>query len=150
MIRLAILIAGLLSACPLIWGGVAADELVRYKVVGDAIPKPLTASPGDTERGRRVAAGIDLGNCLACHVLPIPEEQFNGTFGPDLRGIASRMSAGQLRLRIVNSRLLSPVSVMPAYYRVDGLHRVRADVAGKPILSAQQIEDVVAFLMNFR
>jgi sulfur-oxidizing protein SoxX len=127
-----------------------AADLVRYAVVGDAIPRPLTAAPGDSERGRRVAAGVELGNCLACHVLPIPEEQFNGTLGPDLRGIASRMTPGQLRLRIVNPRLLSPASVMPAYYRIEGLYRVRADLAGAPILSAQQIEDLIAFLMNFR
>ncbi len=131
-------------------GNAEADELVRFAVIGDAIPRPLTALPGDTERGRRVAAGIELGNCLACHVLPIPEEQFNGTIGPDLRAVAGRMTPGQIRLRIVNSRLLNPTSIMPAYYRVDGLHRVRADVAGRPILSAQQIEDVIAFLMNFR
>lgn len=145
MSRAALILAGLLLAHT-----ATADELVRFAVVGDSIPRPLTAAAGDTERGRRVAAGVELGNCLACHVLPIPEEQFNGTIGPDLRGVASRMTPGQLRLRIVNPRLLSPASLMPAYYRVDGLHRVRADVAGKPILSAQQIEDVIAFLMNFR
>jgi sulfur-oxidizing protein SoxX len=145
MARVILLLAGLLLA-----RGVEAEDLVRYAIVGDAITKPLTATPGDTERGRRVAAGIDLGNCLACHVLPIPEEQFNGTIGPDLRGVASRLTPGQLRLRIVNPRILNPASVMPAYYRVDGLHRVRADMAGKPILSAQQIEDLIAFLINFR
>ena len=83
-------------------------------------------------------------------MLPIPEEQFNGTIGPDLRAVASRMTAGQLRLRIVNPRLSVPSSMMPAYYRVDGLTRVRPELAGKPILTAQQIEDLIAFLMIYR
>ena len=120
--------------------------LVPYQIVRDEIPEPLTGRLGDATRGRIIALDRDEGNCLACHSIPIPEEQFHGTIGPDLRGIASRMTPGQLRLRIVNPKLLNPKSLMPAYYKNKGLYRVRADVRGKPILEAQDIEDLIAFL----
>lgn len=120
--------------------------LAPYTIVGDAIPKSLTGRPGDAVRGKALIADRDEGNCLACHSIPIPEEPFHGTIGPDLRGIARRMSVGQMRLRLVNPKIVNSKSMMPSYYINSGRHRVRADVRGRPILEAQDIEDILAFL----
>jgi len=91
-----------------------------------------------------------LGACLLCHTGPFPEERFQGTLAPDLAGTGSRWSAGQLRLRLVDATRLKPDTIMPPYYRVDGLTLVGSAWAGKPILTAEQIEDVVAFLSTLR
>jgi len=122
--------------------------LLPYKVVGDAIPKSLTGRRGDPVRGKALTADRDEGNCLACHSVPIPEEPFHGTIGPDLRGIGARMTAGQIRLRLVNPKIVNPKSMMPAYYITRGRFRVRKDVRGRPILEAQDIEDIVAFMQT--
>jgi sulfur-oxidizing protein SoxX len=127
-----------------------SGKLAPYKVVGDAIPKPLTGRPGDPDRGREIAASRDEGNCLACHTLPIPDVPFHGTIGPNLRGIGARLTAGQLRLRIVNPKRIDPRTMMPSYYVTRGLYRVRPDARGKPILEAQDIEDLVAFLVTMK
>ncbi len=121
-----------------------------YTVVGDAVPQPLTAEPGDAARGRSIVANRQLGLCLLCHPGPLPEERFQGNLAPDLAGAGSRWSEGQLRLRLVDARRLNPASLMPAYYRFDGLTRVAATVQGQPLLTAQQIEDVVAFLRTLK
>ncbi len=121
-------------------------ELVPHAIIGDSIPKSLTGKAGDRIRGKALIADPDEGNCLACHSIPIPEEPFHGTIGPDLRGIASRMSIGQIRLRLVNPKIVNSKSMMPSYYINSGRHRVRADVRGRPILEAQDIEDILAFL----
>jgi len=94
----------------------ASAELVKFTIVdGEKIPASLTGKPGDAAKGRKVVINRKLGNCLACHTLPAPEQQFHGVIGPDLRGVASRFSEGELRLRIVNSKILNPESFMPAY-----------------------------------
>jgi sulfur-oxidizing protein SoxX len=119
-------------------------------VVGDAIPASLTGAPGDSERGRAIVGNRQVGLCLLCHTGPFPDEHFQGNLAPDLAGAGSRASAGQLRLRIVDASRLNPNTIMPPYYRVDGLQRVAAIFRGKPILSAEQIEDVVAFLVTLK
>jgi sulfur-oxidizing protein SoxX len=124
----------------------ASTPMVRFTVNGDAIDTPLTAAPGDAARGRAIVANRRQGLCLLCHAGPIPEERFQGNLAPDLAGAGARWSAGQLRLRMVDARRLNPESIMPAYYRTTGLTRVPAALRDKPILSAQQIEDVVAYL----
>jgi sulfur-oxidizing protein SoxX len=124
--------------------------LPGYKVVADAIPEPLTASPGDPARGRAIVANRQLGLCLLCHTGPLPEERFQGNLAPDLAGVGERWSEGQLRLRIVDAGRLNPSTIMPSYYRIDGLTRVNAAWQAKPILTAQQVEDVVAFLRTLR
>jgi L-cysteine S-thiosulfotransferase len=139
-------VVGLVVA--LLAAAAGAVTLKAYTIVGDTIPEPLGWRPGDAEKGRFIALDMDLGNCLACHSIPIPEEPFHGTIGPNLRGIGARMTAGQLRLRIVDPKRLKPDTPMPAYYRVDGLTRVRADRLGKPILDGQEIEDLIAFLLT--
>jgi L-cysteine S-thiosulfotransferase len=128
-----------------------ADETLRpYVIVGDAIPASLTGAKGDAGRGRKIITTRQLGLCLLCHSGPFPEERFQGDLAPDLRGAGSRWSEGQLRLRIVDARKLNPDTIMPPYYVIDGLNRVAAPFRGKPILTAAQIEDVVAFLTTLR
>ena len=121
-----------------------------YNVSGDAIAEPLGGAKGDSARGRGIIANRQVGLCLLCHSGPFPEERFQGTIGPDLNGVASRLSEGQIRLRIVDPARTNPDSVMPAYFRTEGLTRVTPSLRGRPILSAEQIEDVVAFLMTLK
>lgn len=137
-------LAGGLPAC-----AATSDGAVPYQVVGGAIPKPLTTEPGDPQRGRAVVVGRD-GNCLLCHAIAGTGEKFMGNVAPPLSGIGSRRSPGELRLQIVDPTRLNKDAVMPAYYRVDGLDAVAAEYRGKPILTAQQIEDVVAYLLTLR
>ncbi len=125
----------------------ASAELVKFTVMGgESIAESLTGKSGDVANGRKVAINRKQGNCLACHSLPAPEQQFHGVIGPDLRGVASRYSQGELRLLIVNSKIANPDSFMPAFYRNTGLTRVLKKWRGKTILSAQQVEDVLAYL----
>ncbi len=116
----------------------------------DAIPESLTGAKGDPTRGRAIVASRQIGLCLLCHSGPFPEERFQGNLAPDLRGAGRRWSEGQLRLRIVDSGRLNPSTIMPAYHRTEGLVRVAPAYRGKPVLSAAQIEDVVAFLTTLR
>ena len=121
-----------------------------YVVVGDSIPVSLTGAAGDPARGRAIVLDRRLGACLLCHTGPFTEERFRGTLAPDLSGAGSRWSAGQLRLRLVDASRLNPSTIMPPYYRVDRLTRVASVWRGKPMLTAEQIEDVVAFLATLR
>jgi sulfur-oxidizing protein SoxX len=128
-----------------------ADEALRpYVIAGDAIPASLTGAPGDPVRGKAIVTSRQTGLCLLCHTAPLPEERFQGTIGPDLRGAGSRSTEGQLRLRIVDPRRFNADTIMPAYYRQDGLERVAPAFRGRTVLTAEQIEDVVAFLMTLR
>jgi len=130
---------------------VAQDTGLRpFTVAGDAIPEPLTGSRGDPARGRAIVLQRQTGLCLLCHSGPFPEERFQGTIAPDLAGAGSRWSEGQLRLRIVDSARINPATIMPSYYRTEGLNRVAPAWRGKPVLTAEQIEDVVAFLITLK
>ena len=120
------------------------------QIVGDAIPKSLTGQPGDAARGRAIVANRSVGLCLLCHSGPIAEERFQGDLSPSLAGAGSRWSTGQLRLRIVDGSRLNADTIMPAYYRTGGLQRVARNFEGKTILSAEQVEDVVAYLATLR
>ena len=122
--------------------GVAAAQV-------DALPS-LTGKPGDPARGRAIVANRTVGLCLLCHSGPFPEEKLQGNLAPDLAGTGGRWSAGQLRLRVVDARRLNPESIMPPYYRIEGLDRVAPAFREKPIFSAQQIEDVVTFLASLK
>jgi sulfur-oxidizing protein SoxX len=124
-------------------------ELRTYAVVGDAIPQSLTGMPGDVTRGRALV--VDRAStCILCHNGPFPELKFQGDLAPGLGGAGSRWSEGQLRLRLVDASRLNPATIMPSYYRVEGLDRVGPAWRGKPILSAEQIEDMVAYLVTLR
>lgn len=138
--------AGLLLFLPLM---VAAQEL-PYAVVGDSIPASLTGVPGNAANGRAIITSRQVGLCLLCHTGPFPEEHFQGNLAPTMSGAGSRWSEGQLRLRLVDASRLNAASIMPAYYRTAGLNRVASAVQGKPLLAAQQIEDVVAFLRTLK
>jgi L-cysteine S-thiosulfotransferase len=131
-------------------GAGSPEELRPYTIVGDAIPASLTGTDGDPLRGRAVVVDRRLGACLLCHTGPFPEEKFQGTLAPDLSGAGSRWSEGELRLRLVDATRLNPDTIMPAYYRVEGLARVGLAWRGKPVLTAEQIEDVIAFLVTLR
>jgi L-cysteine S-thiosulfotransferase len=117
---------------------------------GEAMPQSLTGGRGDPARGRAMVANRQVGLCLLCHSGPFPEERFQGNLAPDLRGAGSRWSEGELRLRIVDPARINPATIMPAYHRTEGLVRVAPAFQGKPVLSAQQIEDVVAFLTTLK
>lgn len=120
------------------------------QAAADAIDQPLTDQPGEPSRGRAIVVNRQQGLCLLCHSGPFAEERFQGNMAPDLSGVGARLSEGQLRLRLVDSRRLNAASIMPAYRRTEGYERVGAAWRGKAILSAQQVEDVVAFLRTLR
>ena len=129
----------------------SAQERVRpFTVAGDTIPASLTGAPGDAERGLKIVTNRQVGLCLLCHAGPYPQERFQGTMAPDLTGAGARWNEGQLRLRMVDAAKINPETIMPPYYRVDGLTRVAPGFRGKTILSAEQIEDVVAYLMTLK
>jgi sulfur-oxidizing protein SoxX len=125
------------------------QELRPYTITGDSIAQSLTGSPGDATRGRALVLER-TSTCILCHSGPFPEEKFQGDLAPSLAGAGSRSTEGQLRLRLVNASSLNPATIMPSYYRVDGLDRVAPAWRGKPILSAEQIEDIVAYLATLR
>lgn len=120
-----------------------------YTVTGDAIPAPLSTQPADPERGRAILVSRE-SNCILCHAVPETGERFFGNMAPPLSGVGARLNAGQIRLRIVDPRRLNRESIMPAYYRIDGLTRVAETYRGKPILTANQIEDVIAYLQTLK
>jgi sulfur-oxidizing protein SoxX len=113
-------------------------------------PASLTGAKGDPVKGRAIVANRQLGLCLLCHSGPFPEEPFQGAIGPGLNGIGARLSEGEIRLRLVDPARVNPSTIMPAYYRTEGLIRVAPAYRGKPVLTAQQIEDVVAFLATLK
>jgi sulfur-oxidizing protein SoxX len=131
---------------------VASKELASHDAAVEtgAMSASLTGVKGDAARGRAIVVSRQLGLCLLCHSGPFEEERFQGNLAPDLRGAGSRSSEAVLRQRIADSGRLNPGSIMPAYYRTEGLVRVAAAYQGKPVLSAQQVEDVVAFLASLR
>jgi L-cysteine S-thiosulfotransferase len=116
----------------------------------DGMPAPLSGAKGDPARGRAIVVDRQLGLCLLCHSGPFPEERFQGNIGPDLNGIGARLSEGQIRLRVADPGRLNPATLMPAYFRSEGLTRVAPAFEGKSLLGAEQVEDVVAFLMTLK
>ncbi|MEM1188030.1 MAG: sulfur oxidation c-type cytochrome SoxX [Pseudomonadota bacterium] len=110
----------------------------------------LTNDPGDPSRGKAVVLDRDRGHCLLCHRIAQLDEGFQGTIGPALSDVGARLQASQLRERIVDPTRLNPDTVMPAYYRVEGLRQVAEEYRDRPVLTAQEVEDVVAFLTTLR
>src|SRR5688500_16140092 len=147
--RAAKLLLLLTMACCAAVGCASVSEALPYQVRNDAIPEPLTEVPGDPSRGREIVMGRD-GNCLLCHAIPETRQRFMGNVAPPLSHVATRLTPGQIRLRVVDPTRLNPDAVMPAYYRVEGLDRVARPFQGRPILSAQQVEDVVAYLSTLK
>ena len=137
---LAIILLGALS-----FSGVFAQEIVAGQ-----IEKPLTATPGDAQHGRAIVLSRQTGLCILCHNGPFPEERFQGNLAPELGSSVATLNAAQLRARIVNASYFNPNTIMPAYYRTDHLNRVATKFAGQTILNAQEIEDVIAFLLTMQ
>ena len=128
----------------------AAQALVAFEIVGDSVPASLTRQPGDATRGREIALDRSLGGCVLCHAVPDPAGRFAGDLAPSLAGAGARLTPAQLRLRVVDPTRINPATPMPAYYRTEGLNQVAAAFRGKPVLSAQQVEDVVAWLATLK
>lgn len=131
----------LLLILPLLFAG---------RAVGDeGIPASLTGAKGDPARGRAIVANRQVGLCLLCHTGPFPEERFQGNLAPDLRESA-RLTEAEIRLRLVDPSRVNPQTIMPAYYRTEGLNNVASAYRGKTVLSAEQVEDVVAYLLTLK
>jgi L-cysteine S-thiosulfotransferase len=128
----------------------SAAVLAGFMVVGDGIAEPLTATPGDAQRGRAIVVNRQKGLCLLCHSGPFPEERTPGNLSTDLAGAGARWTAAQLRLRVADARRLNPDSLMPSFHRVSEAARVAPAYASRPILDAQEVEDVVAFLATLK
>ena len=122
----------------------------NVEIVGDSISASLSGATGDAIRGQAIVFDRAAGNCLICHQVPATSEPFQGNVGPDLSGVGSRLSEGQIRLRLVDQSRLNPATLMPPFYRVDDLTRVAARFKGAPVLSAAQLEDVLAFLVSLK
>jgi sulfur-oxidizing protein SoxX len=141
------LLASALAAQCIVATGPHAQQPV---FAGDAVPLPLTATPGDAVRGKAVLIQREKGHCILCHALPEADVRFAGNVGPPLAGVGSRLDAAQIRGRIVDSTRHDPNSVMPAYFRVDNLRRVAPAYKDKTVLTAQDVEDAVALLSTYK
>lgn len=129
----------------------APAALVTFEVKDQAIAASLTGAKGDPKKGEAVVINRQLGNCLACHVITsLSREPFHGNTGPTLDGVAGRLTEGELRLRLVDGTKLNPETMMPSFYRIEGLNRVLPNFRGKPVLTAEQVEDVVAYLQTLK
>lgn len=143
-------ISSLSGASAVAEDGVAAGYC-EWRMQDFSIEEPLCGLTGDPQRGRRIAADSHGGNCLACHQMPIPEEPFHGTVGPSLQGVGARYTAAQIRLRIVDEQQVNPMTIMPGFYRDPAqANRVADGFWGKTFLTAQQVEDLVAYLVTLR
>ena len=139
----------LLAIAAMLIAPARAEALLPYTIVGDGIADSLTGKPGDAARGWALV--LDRAStCILCHSGPFPETRFQGDLAPNLAGAGSRWSVSQLRLRLVDAARLNPATIMPSYYRIDGLVRVGPSWRDRPILSAEQIEDIVAYLTTLR
>ncbi|MGK9166619.1 c-type cytochrome [Inquilinus limosus] len=140
-----LVLAAMAAAAP-----ASGQPLQPYTVEGDAIPAPLTGRPGDPARGQALMADRHRSLCSLCHPGPFAPPHQQGSLAPDLRGIGARLSEGQLRLRLVDMKRLVPGSIMPSYYRADGFERVASAWQGKPVLTAEEIEDLIAYLATLK
>jgi sulfur-oxidizing protein SoxX len=123
-------------------------EARAQAIINGEIATPLASTPGDSQRGRAIVASRQTGLCLLCHSGPFPEERFQGNLAPELSVSVAKYSQAQLRARIVDAAYFNSTTIMPSYYRTDHLNRVALKFEGQTILNAQEIEDVVAFLLT--
>ncbi len=127
------------------------DNYCNWEVKDYAIEEPLCGLDGDALRGVRIVTDSHQGNCLACHQLPVPGIEAYGNIGPPLQGVASRFTEAQIRVRIVDTRNINPMSIMPGFYRDPRLiNRPGKSYRGKTFLTAQQVEDVIAYLVTLK
>jgi sulfur-oxidizing protein SoxX len=137
-------LVALLAATP------AAGRVAPFVVQGDAIAAPLDGLTGNPARGEAVIRNRETANCLICHTIPSTTERFMGDIGPPLAGVGSRLAPGQIRLRLVDPTLVNPDAIMPPYHRTEGLLRVDPRYRGLPVLTAQEVEDVVTYLSGLK
>lgn len=130
-------------------GRVAVGAPIEKGAVPEAAPL-ATSRPPDPANGRRIVVERRRGFCLLCHSGPFPEERFHGDLAPSLAGAGSRWSEGQIRARLIDSTAINPDTIMPPYFKSEGGNRLGRAFAGKPILNAEEIEDVTAFLATLR
>lgn len=127
------------------------EDYCQWQVTGHAILEPLCGLHGDERRGRAIVADSGRGNCIACHVLPLEDVAVYGTIGPPLNTVGGRYDEGQLRIRVTDTRQINPMSIMPGFYRHPSLiNRPGKRYLGRTFLTAQQVEDVVAYLKTLR
>lgn len=151
-------------------GGTLADKLVTYKfaagkTIDVAIERPLTKRRGEAVQGLRIVVDPERGNCIACHRVaailakldiqkPSSREKYgnHGTLGPRLDGIAERYSEGELRAILVNPQVAFPDAdtIMPSYYTVGNFNHPLPDCRDRAILSANEIENVLAYLATLK
>ena len=144
-------IAVLLISFVIVSPASSEQNFYPWKVENYSINEPLGNKNGDATRGRKIVINRDKGNCLACHSIPIPEESFHGTVGPPLHGVASRLTEGQIRLRVADETKIIPNTIMPGFYKnPKENNRVDDEYWGKPVLNAQEAEDVIAYLMTLK
>ena len=134
-----------------LWVAACANTRIEstHAVVAGEIRAPLSSAPPDADRGRKILVSRD-SNCILCHAAPETGERFFGNLAPPLSGVGARLTAAQMRARIVDPLYFNKESIMPAYYRVAGLNRVAETYRGKPVLNAEQIEDVIAYLLTLK
>lgn len=135
-----------------LWTSVHSEETkyVDWTTEGLSIPEPLGGLRGDPKRGKAVVVDRERGNCLACHRIPIPEEPMHGTVGPPLSGVGARLTEGELRLRIVDEKLINPSTIMPGFYRHPSKFNRPHPGFMTTALTAQEVEDVVAYLVTLK
>ncbi|KAF0123940.1 MAG: cytochrome c soxX protein, partial [Xanthobacteraceae bacterium] len=121
-------------------GPAAGQGMAPFVVTGDAVEAPLAGVVGDATRGARIVRNRETANCLICHAIPDRSEPFMGEVGPPLAGVGTRLTPGQIRLRLVDPTLVNPAAAMPAYHRVERLLHVEERYRSRPVLSAQEIE----------
>jgi L-cysteine S-thiosulfotransferase len=141
-------IAGLLLC--LAAASAAGQPVMPFVVTGDAVEAPLGGLAGDAARGARIVRNRETANCLICHTIPDPTEPFMGEIGPPLAGVGLRLTPGQIRLRLIDPTRVNAGAIMPAYHRVAGLLNVEERHRGQPVLSAQEIEDVIVYLSGLK
>jgi sulfur-oxidizing protein SoxX len=120
----------------------AFAQVTTYKVEGDGIPKPLTSTPGNAARGKALVSAKGAANCLECHTIK-KDKLIGGSKGPALDGVGAALTAAQLRLTVVDFARVNPKVIMPSFHKGATL---LSSGDGQPTLSAQEVEDVVAYL----
>lgn len=123
---------------------------LSHKPASDTQPEPLTNVPASVSAGEAVFAARDAGHCVLCHQVSSLSAEFQGNLGPTLDGIGARLSPGQIRYRIVDASRLNPATIMPPYYRTTGFSQVAGPYRDRPVLSAEQVEHLVAYLSSLR
>lgn len=142
-------VAAIMSLSSASWAEMVAPTDVKFE--DGAVGMSLSGAAGDAAEGRKVFANRKLGNCLACHVNDdLSEQSFHGEVGPELNGAADRWSEQELRGIVANAKMTFEGTIMPAFYIDSGYTRSLEKFEGKSILSAQQVEDVIAYLLTLK